>query len=166
MNLPVYHHIKLKSAAFEELSALLFPEINQKQPVVFNLLSFNLDEQREIIGVIENYFATNELSYKFPYPVYVLTVHESTISGLPLAKKPEELPKFFLQKEGKMNVKETQLLNRNKLLQQEVRNADAGASEEEIQHYGHIHRKIQEYEEERLFYKSVLHKLIKERANG
>jgi hypothetical protein len=166
MNIPVYQHIKLKNGSFEELSAHLFAEINQKHPVVFNILSFTLDEQREMIGLIENYFSTNELSYKFPYPVYILTQHESTICGLPLAKKPEELPKFFLQKEGKMNVKETQLLNRNKLLQQEVRNADAGASEEKIRLYGQIHRQIFELEEERLFYKSVLHKLIKECANG
>lgn len=142
------------------------PEINLKHPVVINMKGLDQDQQRELIGLIENYFVTHNISFKFPYPVYIMTEHEGSISNLPLVRNPQELPRFFIPREGKMNVKETHLAGKNKLLQQEIRNADSELSEESLKAYARSHREIFELEEEILFYRSLMNKLIKAKING
>lgn len=161
MNLPVYQTITIRSTDISELQSILSGELNLRNPLVLNMKSLIVDEQRELIGLIENHFVMSGISYRFPYPVYIVTDHESTISGLPLVKTPEELPKFFQQKEGKITIKEQHLIARNKLLQQEIRNGDNAANETEIKVFGQIHRHIYRQEEERLFYRSIYNKLIK-----
>lgn len=166
MNLPVYQHINLKTASLESLESLLRPDMNLKHPVVLNIRELTLDDQREVIGLIENYFVTQNLSFKFPYPIYVVSEHESSITKIPLVGDTKELPKFFNQKETRMNVKETHLAGKNKLLQQEVRNTDALSNLKEIESYGESHRTIYEQEIERKFYRSLLTRLMKEKTNG
>lgn len=166
MSLPVYQTINIRSAALEDLQGILSGDLNLKYPLVLNMKTLTVDEQRELIGLIENHFVMSGISYKFPYPVYVVTDHESTISGLPLVRTQEELPRFFQQKEGKINLKEQHLIARNKLLQQEVRNGDNVANETEIKVFGKIHRHIFLQEEERLFYRTLLNKLTKAKRNG
>jgi hypothetical protein len=65
-----------------------------------------------------------------------------------------------------MNVKESQLISRNRLLQQEITNADSQSIEESMNRYGQVHRQIFEMEKERLFYRSVLNRLMKGKYNG
>jgi len=57
-------------------------------------------------------------------------------------------------------------LGRNKLLQQEFKNADSEFVEYNIQNYGAIHKKVFEREKERLFYRSILNQLMKASKNG
>src|SRR5690606_33710468 len=117
MSLPTYHQIQLKSASLEDLEQLLNLEMNLKHPVVFNLKNLDLDQQRDVIGLIENFFTTQKRSYKYPYPVYLISDHEKSITLVPLLKDSKELPKLFENRESKMNVKESHLASRNKLLQ-------------------------------------------------
>lgn len=145
---------------------MLHPDINLKHPVVFNVKALDLDQQREIIGLIENYFSSNNISFKFPYPIYLVSDHEISITKVPLVHDANELPKFYTQRESKMNVKETHLAGKNKLLQQEVKNCDASANLSDIENYGYSHRVIYELERERKFYRSILNKLLKARKNG
>lgn len=166
MSLPVYHHIHLKDASLENLSNILNPSLNLKNPVVIHLETLNLDDQREIIGLLENYFVEQNLSFKFPYPLYLISHHEPSITRIALFNRQEELPKFFSQKESRMNVKEAHLAGRNKLLQQEVRNTDSSANEKDLQHYGESHRIIFELEKERRFYKHLLTRLTEEKKDG
>ena len=166
MSLPVYQHINLKSGSIEELANLLFADMNLKHPVVFNLKSLDLDGQRDSIGLIENFFVSQNLSFKFPYPIYVLSDHEESITKLTLVREVNQLPKFFTQRESKMNVRETHLAGKNKLLQQEVKNNDALANTENIENYGSSHRRIFELEQERKFYRGILNGLIKAQKNG
>lgn len=166
MSLPNYHHINVRSAQLEDLNSYLNPEMNSKHPVTLNLKHLDLDQQREMVGLVENFFSTNNLSFKFPYPVYLISDQEKTITQMPIVKSTEELPRFFNQKDSKMNVKESHLLNRNRLLQQEIENADADYIQTSINNYGIRHRKVYELEKERLFYRSILNKLIKAEKNG
>ncbi len=145
---------------------MLHPDINLKHPVVINLKALDLDQQREMIGLIENYFSSNNISFKFPYPIYLVSDHEISITKVPLVHDPIELPKFYTQRESKMNVKETHLAGKNKLLQQEVKNCDASANLSDIENYGYSHRVIYELKQERKFYRSILNKLLKARKNG
>lgn len=166
MSLPVYQHLNLKTGSLEELGNLLHPDMNLKHPVVFNLKTLDLDGQRESIGLIENFFASQNLSFRFPYPIYVLSEHEESITKLPLVRELQQLPKFFSQRESKMNVRETHLASKNKLLQQEVKNNDALANASNIENYGESHRVIFELELERKFYRGILNKLMKAQKDG
>jgi hypothetical protein len=161
MNLPVYHHINFRNASLEDLNSILSRDMNLKHPVALNLKYLLEDEQREIIGLIENFFVSNNISYKFPYPVYLITDHESTITRMPTVFTLEELPKFFSQKTSKMNVKESHLMGKNRLLQQEIQNADSLVSQKAFDQYAMIHKKIYELEEERKFYRGILNQLVK-----
>ena len=166
MSLPIYQHINVRTIQLEDLKYFLNQEMNLKHPVALNLKHLDLDQQREMVGLIENYFSTTGLSYKFPYPVYLIMDHERTITQMPTVNAPEELPKFFGQKESKMNVKESHLINRNKLLQQEIKNADTEIIQGSIDKFGRDHRQIFELEKEWLFYRSLLNRLVKAQKNG
>jgi hypothetical protein len=166
MSLPVYQQINLKSASFEDLSSLLQPDMNLRHPVVINTRSLDFDQQREVIGLIENFFFSQNISFKVPYPVYLLSDHEASLTRIPMAKVQEELPRFYTQRETKMNVKESHLAGKNKLLQQEVKNSDAQANHKDLASYGESHRIIFEQEEERKFYRTILNRLMKVKKNG
>lgn len=161
MSLPIYQHYNLRSASLDDLSTLLSPELNMKHPVVMNLKFLDMDQQRELIGLIENFYVSHNISYKFPYPIYLMTDHEPTITKMPTVKVTEELPRFFTQKETKMNVKETHLVGKNRLLQQEIKNSDSLANQNSVNQYGNFHKKIFELESERVFYRTILNKLTK-----
>lgn len=166
MSLPVYQNINLTSASLEHLASILGQEMNLKHPVAINLKTLSLDDQREVIGLIENHFVSNNLSFKFPYPIYLITDHERSITRISIVNEPKELPRFYVQKDSRMNVKEAHLAGKNKLLQQEIRNTDASANDKEIEHYGEAHRVIFELEVERKFYRSILNRLFKAGQNG
>jgi hypothetical protein len=161
MSLPVYQQINISGQSFEELAMNLNPDINLRHPVAFNLKALDLDHQRETIGLIENYFAEQNLSFKFPYPIFVVSDHEPSICRLPLVKEVGELPKFFAQRESKMNVKESHLAGKNKLLQQEVKNSDASSNQKNIECYAEDHRKIHELDVEIQFYREIYKKIMK-----
>ena len=166
MALPVYQTINIRSSSLDDLAHFLDPAMNQKHPVSINIKTLELDQQREVIGLIENFFVSHNISFKFPYPIYMITDHESSITEMPTVKAPELLPKFFTQKEGKMNVKESHLISKNKLLQQEVINSDALANQNSINIYSATHKKIHNLEIERQFYHSLLNRIVKGKKNG
>jgi hypothetical protein len=165
MSLPIYQHVNVKAIQLEDLKNFLNEDMNTRHPVALNLKHLDLEQQREIIGLIENYFSINNLSYKFPYPVYLITDHQRTITLMPTVKSLEELPRFFYQKDSKLNVKESHLLQRNALLQQEIKNSDAEFVTETVKTYSSIHRKVHELDKELQFYRSVLNRLIRAEKN-
>lgn len=166
MSLPIYQTIPLKSTSLEDLNNILKSELNLRHPVVINLKALDLDQQRDFIGLIENYFVTHNLSYKFPYPIFIVSNHEKSITNLPLVNSSDELPKFFSARDTKMNVKESHLAGKNKLLQLEVRNSDPSTNEQIIENYAESHRKIFELETERRFYRTILNRMLKAKTNG
>jgi hypothetical protein len=80
---------------------------------------------------------------------------------MPLFRETTQLPKFYSQREAKMNVKETHLAGKNKLLQQEVKNNDASSNLADLTSYGESHKVIFELEKERKIYRSILNGLMK-----
>ena len=166
MNLPVYEHVHIKTDSTEEILSKISTDMNMKSPIAIHLESLTREEQRETIGLIENYFETENISTKFPYPIYLISELESSITGMSLVKRQEELPKFFQQKEGRMNVKETHLAIKNRLLHQEIRNVDPEVMKKELGTYGSTHRLLYEAEKESSFYKSLLQKLKPGKKRG
>lgn len=161
MTLPVYLNVNFKSSAIEEITGLLHTEMNLRHPVVFNVKALDIDQQREVIGLVENFFVSNNISYSFPYPVYILTDHEASITKVPVFSNPSELPKFFSSRDNKMNVKEAHLSNKNKLLQQDILNSDAFSNQSNIDNYGHTHRQIKEMQLELDFCRFIYNRLTK-----
>ena len=161
MSLPVYQVIQVKTNSLEDLNELLKKDMNLRHPVVLNLLALDTDTQREFIGLIENYFMSENISFKFPYPVYLVTVHEPSITMMPVVADQTKLPRFFTQKEGRMNVKESHLADRNRLLQQEVANADSSLHQSEVRSYALFHRRIYELQSERDFCMNLLNRITK-----
>jgi hypothetical protein len=159
MGLPNYRQLELKDSSLEELQRLLTAELNLKQPVVLNLKQLDLDQQREVIGLVENFFAEKNISHRFPYPVIFISDHEPSISSVRLVQSSAELPRFFQHKDSRLNVKESHVASRNRLLQQEVHNSDPAVSEESIQRYAELHRQIRALEQERVFLQSILGRL-------
>lgn len=166
MSLPVYHQIQFNSGNIDDLASYIKPEMNLRHPIILNLLELDPDLQRETIGLIENYFVSENFSFLFPYPVYVITVHEPSITRMKVARSTSELPKFFSQKEGRMNVKEGHVAGKNRLLQQEIQNADTSAHQNELLNYAHLHRQIYEKELERQFLRELLSKLVSGTTDG
>ncbi len=162
----MYQIIQVKTNSLEELNDLLKKDMNLRQPVALDLLALDVDTQREFIGLIENFFMSENVSFKFPYSVYLITVHEPSISLMPIVSEQKKLPRFFTQKEGRMNIKESHLADRNKLLQQEVSNADSSIHQSEIRSYSLFHRRIFELERERDFCLDILKKITKESQVG
>ena len=165
MNLPIYQIINVKSAQLEDIAALLHEDLNLRRPVAYVLKTLSLDEQREMIGVIENWFETHQVSWRYPYPVFIVSDYSDAIGHMPVFTDVTRLPRFYNQKDVKVTVKETQVLERNRLLQQEIKNADSHETAEVLKAYGINHKKIWYLAKEAHFYEQLLKKL-RAKVNG
>ncbi len=159
MNLPIYQIIYLKSGQIEELNIHLVDQINFRGPVVFELAHLDQDQQRETIGIIENYFSTKNISYLFPYPVYISSSFNESISHMPMVKSQADLPRFFKHKDGKLMPKDSLILNKNKLYQQEIKNSDPTLTQLTIKRFSAYHKRMHIIEHEKNFYQNILTKI-------
>jgi hypothetical protein len=162
MNLPVYKFIKIKNHFMEEITSILNTEINLKSPVVFNLSDLPGEACEQTVRLIETYFKVNNISLKFPYPVFIICKYEGIDSEISFFQDEKELPRFFFKKDSKINLKESQLLLKTKLLQQELVSADPSSYREKIKNYSRKHKIIYELELERLAYLNILKKLVED----
>lgn len=163
MNLPIYQIINIRSAQFEDVLSVLTSEMNLRRPVALVCKNMDRDQQREVIGYVENWFSESDSSYNFPYPVYVVADYGEAIGRVSVVTDVASLPRFFAQKELNTNVKESQIVDRNWLLQQSIRNADPKQTNETLKHYGLLHKKIWFLVKEAAFYEEILTKLKKKK---
>ncbi|MFP5492946.1 MAG: hypothetical protein ACLGG0_15700 [Bacteriovoracia bacterium] len=167
MNLPIYQIINVKNADLIEIAKLLHEDMNLRRPVVFVVKTLSLDEQREVIGVIGNWFDTHLASWRYPYPVFFVSDLAEAVGFIPIVAEMSALPKFYNQKDTKVTVKESQVLDRNRLLQQEIKNADPHQMAEVVREYGINHKKIWYLVKEGAFYSELLQRLrAKEKVDG
>jgi hypothetical protein len=159
MNLPIYQIIHCKTGQIEELLEILKPEINHKRPVAIQLSHLPLDQQRESIGMIDNWFEGRQQSPFFPYPVYLVSLYGEAMSTIPVVADIRHLPKFFSHKDGKITVKEVQILNRCKLLQQEIKNTDFSEVRIILERYAQNHKAIAHLEHETEYFEGLLKSL-------
>jgi hypothetical protein len=161
MELPKYKNILITDFDTTVIDHFLKKEMNLHSPIAIDIKKINLEQQRELIGLIENYFFQQNSSYLFPYPIYLISDHDQTMTRMPLVKNTSELPRFFSHKETKINIKESSVLDKNKLLQIEIFNADFQQNNLELESYAQKHKEINKLEAERSFYRSLLNKLTK-----
>ena len=145
----------------KELQELLHPDLNLQNPVVFDLRELSTEDQEKVLRLIDSFYNDNNLTIRFPYPVYAFTtVHEKS-QGVVTLGSEKELPRFFTKRSGKLNVKETHLSEKNALIQREIRNTDLGTSVKTLKDFAGAHKKIYLGEKERLFYEGILERLEK-----
>jgi len=56
MNLPVYKHHKFTAFSTDELEQVISEDFNLRSPVVIDILEMPLEDQKEFIIYVENYF--------------------------------------------------------------------------------------------------------------
>ena len=161
MELPKYKNISITDFENTEIDHFLEKDINLHSPIALDVKKINFEQQRELIGLIENFFFQHNISYLFPYPVYLISDHDQTMTRMPLVKNTSELPRFFSHKETKINIKESSVLDKKKLLQIEISNADFQQNNIEIESYAQKHKEINKLEAERSFYRTLLNKISK-----
>jgi hypothetical protein len=159
MSFPIYKIIKIQDSYFDHLQSIILQNTNQTQPIVFDALLLDIDQQREFVGLVENFYVTNEISFKFPYPIYIITLNENSISRISLIKSIKNLPVFFKDRELKLNVKESNALAKNNMLQIEIKNVDENTRESCLKTYSQFHKEVYELEIERKIYLDVLNRL-------
>lgn len=155
MNLPNYQLITLKTSSFEELESILKRDINSSRAIGIVLSELDLEDQKEVAALIENYFSTQDISYFFPYPVYIISDIPQSLSNMLIISDKKNLPNFFKQKESKPNTKENQILTRNKLLQQEIRNLNMSKIQVGLSTYASGHKELYQLTKEESFYLEI-----------
>lgn len=164
MNLPIYQIINMRSSQIEDIMAVLHVDMNLRRPVALVCKTLDRDQQREVIGLVENWFSEGKSSWRFPYPVYIVADHGEAMGQVSVVPDVSALPKFFNQKEIQTNVKESQIIDRSRLLQQEIRNTDPIMADEAFKKYGLQHKKIWFLVQEAAFYETILTKLNKKKV--
>ena len=159
MNLPIYQIINVKSSQVDDVMAILNVDMNLHRPVALVCKALDRDQQREVIGLVENWFSEGLSSCRFPYAVYIVADHGEALGEVPVVREINALPKFFHQKELNTNVKEAQIIDRSRLLRQEIRNTEPLTNQDTLKRYGLQHKKIWFLVKEAAFYDEIIQKL-------
>jgi len=160
MSLPTYQIIQLKNSSTEEIEKYLTPDMNLRNPVVFDLKQMRPEDQLEAVGIIQNFFYSQNIPHQFPYGVYLLSHLDKTVARLMIVSQSEELPSFFNTRKSKINMKESHLADKNKILQQDIMNSGLQKVEEDLQLFNQQHRDIFNLEKERKFYHQILKEIL------
>ena len=164
MNLPIYQIINVRSAQVDDVMAILHDDMNLRRPVALNAKHLDLDQQRDVIGLVTNWFSEGRSSARFPYPVFIIADLSEAVGHIPVVDSVQALPKFFQQKEAQTNVKESQIIDRSHLLQQEIRNTDPTLAEAVLGKYALNHKKLWFLIQEASFYEELLARLKKQKV--
>ena len=162
MAFPVYPKNSLKISSDSDLGLLINNEINLRFPVIIEFISSSQEEDTKLIQHLQKRLNDLNVNPGFPYPIYAITTSEpdQTITFTCLRSK-NEIPKFFLQKDGRLNLKESNLLDKIKLLQQETFNCSSVENMKIIKKYAYSHRLINSLDQERTSYLNLLKRLKK-----
>lgn len=166
MNLPIYQIINVRSSQIDDVMAVMHDDINLHRPVALVVKHLDRDQQREVIGLVSNWYAEGRSSPRFPYPIYIVAELAEAVGHIPVVSELAELPKFFSQKEAQTNVKESQIIKRTHLLQQEIRNTDPLVAESTFNRYALNHKKLWFLVSEGDFYEELLTRMKKKAARG
>lgn len=165
MKLPVLKKMTLQDLeSAKKFIQNVHADINIRCPILIEIETLSMDDQKKFLSLFSTKVnEDHKLSLIFPYPIYIKSQLKQNDSALLIIQEESDLPKFFLKKEGKINLKESQILMKNKLLQQEIQNADLSQVKEKIKSYANDHKKIFQLEVERMSYINILANLKKEK---
>lgn len=162
MAFPVYPKSSLKISSDSDLGLLINNKINLRFPILIEFISTSFEEETKLIQHLQAHLDKLNINPAFPYPIFAITSFEpgQSITFTCLRSKTE-LPRFFLQKDGRLNLKESNLLDKIKLLQQETFNSTSLENMKIIKNYANSHRLINSLDKERSLYMDLLKRLKK-----
>ncbi len=153
----MYQQIIATSDSIEKLIELLPAELNHKKPISINLMNLNTDEQKELIGLLENYLTSTNTSYLYPYPIYIISNLSASISNMLIVHSKDQLPKLYQEKsDTRLNSKDQKVLTKNKLLQHEIANTNFQIDQETIKAFAQKHKEILRLDKYNHFLKKLL----------
>lgn len=162
MAFPVYPKNSLKISPESDLGLLINNEINLRFPVIIEFISSSFEEETKLIKHLQNRLNDLNVNPGFPYPIFAITTFEPNQSiTFTCLRSKNEIPRFFLQKDGRLNLKESNLLDKIKLLQQENFNSTSLENMKIIKKYAQAHRLINSLDQERKSYLNLLNRLKK-----
>ena len=158
----MYKFVKIRNTSAEEIRKNLTIDINLKQPVVFDLRELNFEISQDFITTINYFFKSKGISFKYPYPLYIISNYDYENSEITIFQNEKDLPRFFSKKNSKTNLRESQLVSKTRLLQQEIKNSDPTSYELRIKNFSKKHKIIFQLEIERQNYQKIITELLKE----
>ncbi|MGK0367897.1 MAG: hypothetical protein ACI9QD_001037 [Thermoproteota archaeon] len=119
MTLPILIEKELLSIEKKELDLFFKDECFGSRPVLIDtteLINQPINiPAKKVIGALERFIAKKQIPISFPYPIYILCEFENYNGRLNIVTNRINLPKLFIRKEKKPNIKEVNLLNKNQL---------------------------------------------------
>jgi len=161
MALPFYKFITILENDLSNFEIILKNESNRKHPLVFDTSELDPENQRKIIGHIEDFYSKQNKSHRFPYPIYILTILSRNSSNLSLISSIKQLPHFYHFQNLKCSEAEKKMLKANDLIQQEIINTDTQDVERNLKLFSRSHKRIALLEAERNCYQTLLKKIAR-----
>jgi hypothetical protein len=160
MTFPVYQKNSIRINQEADLDRLITKEINLYNPVIVEFETTSKEEETKLIHLLQKHLEQLNLNPRFPYAIYVITQIEIEIPlSFVCQRSKGEIPKFFTQKDARLNLKESHLMDKIRLLQQESGNCSSLENMNSLQRYAKSHRLIHVLDQERLAYKNLLRRL-------
>ncbi len=119
MSIPVYKEHILHAIEGQNLIEIFDKSIGE-YPIVIHITHMR-EKQYEALEFIEKFVLDHELPYIFPYPIYIITSMTSESSIFKLFSTRNDLPSHYVGKDKKPNIKEAQIINKNKLYQKKIK---------------------------------------------
>lgn len=146
MSIPVYKEHILQAITGEGLVEIFNKNLGES-PIVIHITHMR-DKQIEAIRFIEKYVIEKQIPYKFPYPIYIISAVEKPDSLFKIFKTRNDLPEYYGKKDKKPNIRESQIINKNKLYQNKIRS--------------HFDNSVIDYLNEEAVKQKFLYNLVKE----
>lgn len=140
MAIPVYQYIELKRHTPQSIEKQLSGIDHSEAPIVLDLTQLH-EHQLDALKTIEDFFAQNDFPF-FPYSVYILSDYKGYTGPLFVVKEKKHLPQFFFKKNKILANKETSLLHKIELKQENFRNLLPSEYLESLLVYSSGHKEI------------------------
>jgi len=142
MELPTYYKIIVDESSFDEFDQFLFHSPIGKRPCYVDLLGRNSEEVIPILNQMNERLVFLEISYQFPYPVYILNENVRNHPNFRMVKDVSELPKFFNLKSKRPRNNDMELLRKINIQRERINNLNLDAKLGFIRGNAHLNKKL------------------------
>jgi hypothetical protein len=156
MDAPIYEEIIIKKF---DLTSLEFAFLQRKlgeRPAVLILPEKDKELQKKIITNILIVLKKHQINPRFPYPIYVVADVDIEAKNIPIIQRDHFAPRFFYCRNPKVTSRESNLLNKVKIIRDKLFKGDLEEKVEYIKSQAPKKREIYLLSEEEAFYQQIL----------
>jgi hypothetical protein len=164
MRVPVYNEIKLKGFSLSSIKDDFRKSKVGTGPFYIDLTNHPLEEPEEVFAKVIKALQHFNINQHFPYPFYIIserTIHDSFLKIF-FIKSVKELPKYYLQKNGQIKSKESELLHKVEVLFQRIQNSDINTNLPKLKEAYKNQRHFYDLSRETAFLEEVFNELEKD----